>query len=135
MYKIGTVKEIPEIRKYVSVDGGMTDNPRPALYGAVYDAIVANKTLVSEEQEIVTISGRCCESDTLIKDIQLPKVEPGDILAVLNTGAYNYAMSSNYNKIPRPAVVLLRGDEDEIIVRRETYEDIVAKDMLPSWQK
>lgn len=135
LYKIGTVKEIPEIRKYVSVDGGMTDNPRPALYGAVYDAIVANKTLVSEEQEIVTISGRCCESDTLIKDIQLAKVEPGDILAVLNTGAYNYAMSSNYNRIPRPAVVLLKGDQDEIIVRRETYEDIAAKDMLPSWQK
>lgn len=134
LYEIGTIKEIPHIRKYISIDGGMTDNPRPALYNALYHAVVANKVDYNEEdEELVTISGRCCETDTLITDILLPKVEAGDILAVLNTGAYNYSMASNYNRLPKPAVVLLKGNQDEIIVQRETYEDVISKDKVPSW--
>lgn len=136
LYEIGTVKEIPHTRKYVSVDGGMADNPRPGLYDALYHAVVANKMAFSDEdEELVTVSGRCCETDTLITDVLLPKCEAGDILAVLNTGAYNYSMSSNYNRLPKPAVVLLKGDKDQVIVERETYEDIVSKDRLPNWYK
>ncbi|QSX08910.1 diaminopimelate decarboxylase [Alkalibacter rhizosphaerae] len=134
LYEIGTVKEVPHTRKYVSVDGGMTDNPRPALYNALYHAVIANKTsFEEEEEELVTISGRCCETDTLISDVVLPRCEAGDILAVLNTGAYNYSMASNYNRIPRPAVVLLKGDQDQLIVERETYDDLLLKDRLPDW--
>ncbi len=136
LYEVGTVKEIPHTRKYISVDGGMADNPRPALYDALYHAVVANKMVFSDdEEELVTISGRCCETDTLITDVLLPKCEPGDILAVLNTGAYNYSMASNYNRLPKPAVVLLKEDKDQIIVERETYEDIILKDRLPDWYK
>lgn len=136
LYEIGTVKEVPHTRKYISVDGGMTDNPRPALYNALYHAVVANRTEYTEdEEELVTISGRCCETDTLITDVLLPQSQAGDILAVLNTGAYNYSMASNYNRIPRPAVVLLKGDEDQVIVERETYEDLLRKDRLPDWYR
>ncbi|SHE56378.1 diaminopimelate decarboxylase [Alkalibacter saccharofermentans] len=136
LYEVGIVKEIPHTRKYISVDGGMADNPRPALYDALYHAVVANKMVFSDdEEELVTISGRCCETDTLITDVLLPKCEPGDILAVLNTGAYNYSMASNYNRLPKPAVVLLKDDKDQIIVERETYEDIILKDRLPDWYK
>ncbi len=132
LYTIGTIKEIPFIRKYISVDGGMADNPRPALYNAVYNAIIANKAN-EEATELVTVSGKCCETDTLIKDILLPKCESGDILAVLNTGAYNYSMSSNYNRLSIPSVVLLKGDDAEIIVERDSYERIVANDKMASW--
>lgn len=136
LYEIGTVKEVPHTRKYVSVDGGMTDNPRPALYGALYHAVIANRMEFSEEEEeLVTISGRCCETDTLITDVVLPGCQAGDFLAVLNTGAYNYSMASNYNRIPKPAVVLLKGSKDQIIVERETYEDLIRKDRLPDWYK
>lgn len=129
LYTTGTIKEIRGIRKYVSVDGGMADNPRPPLYGAKYTAIVANKTDV-EEKETVTIAGKCCESgDILIKDINLPKIQSGDILAVLSTGAYNYSMSSNYNRLPRPAVIMVKDGEDRLIVKRETYEDIIRNDI------
>lgn len=134
LYEIGTVKEVPHTRKYVSVDGGMTDNPRPALYGALYHAVIANRMdFAEEEEELVTISGRCCETDTLITDVVLPGCRAGDILAVLNTGAYNYSMASNYNRIPKPAVILLKGDKDQVIVERETYEDLIRKDRLPEW--
>lgn len=134
LYEIGTIKEIPHIRKYVSVDGGMADNPRPALYNSLHHAIVANKIDFTEDtEELVTISGKCCETDTLITDILLPKCEPGDILAVYHTGAYNYSMASNYNRLPKPAVVLLNGAKDEIMVERETYDDIISKDRIPSW--
>ncbi|MCL1912869.1 MAG: diaminopimelate decarboxylase [Eubacteriaceae bacterium] len=132
LYTVGIVKEIPFIRKYVSVDGGMTDNPRPALYGAVHNAALANKYDM-EKNDLVTISGKCCETDTLIKDILLPAVELGDIVVVFNTGAYNYAMSSNYNRICRPSVVLLSGDKDELIVKRDTYEQIARNDVVASW--
>jgi len=129
LYTIGSVKDIKGIRKYVSVDGGMTDNPRTALYQAEYDAIVANKA-VKNPEELVTIAGKCCESgDILIKDIKLPHIEYGDILAVLSTGAYNYSMSSNYNRLRKPAMIMIRNGVPRIIVKRETYEDLVRNDM------
>ncbi|MDD3839229.1 MAG: diaminopimelate decarboxylase [Clostridia bacterium] len=133
LYTIGTIKDIPNIRKYVSIDGGMTDNPRPALYQAKYDAIIANKATLSAS-EVVSIAGKCCESgDMLIRDIELPIAEPGDILAVFSTGAYTYSMASNYNRIPVPAVVLVNNGESSILVERETYEDLVSKDRVPYW--
>ena len=102
LYTVGAVKNIPSVRKYVAVDGGMTDNPRYILYGSKYEAILANKPN-EKPVETVTIAGKCCESgDILIKDIKMPVIETGDILAVLCTGAYNYSMASNYNRIPRP---------------------------------
>ena len=129
LYTIGAIKEIPGIRTYVSVDGGMPDNPRPSLYQAKYDAVVANK--VNEEAtETVTIAGKFCESgDILIWDLKVPRLERGDILAVLSTGAYNYSMSSNYNRIPRPAVVMLKDGKDRLIVKRESYEDLLRNDI------
>jgi diaminopimelate decarboxylase len=132
LYSVGTVKEIPFLRKYVSVDGGMADNPRPLLYNAVHHAVVANK-YDCEPNDLVTISGKCCETDTLIKDILIPQCERGDIIAVMNTGAYNYSMASHYNRLAVPAVVLLKGDRAEIIVKRDSYENLVINDMVPSW--
>lgn len=129
LYTIGTIKDIPGIRTYVSVDGGMPDNPRPSLYEAEYDGIIANKAN-APKNELVTIAGKCCESgDILIWDLKVPKVERGDILAVPSTGAYNYSMSSNYNRIPRPAVVMLNEGKDRLIVKRETYEDLLRNDI------
>lgn len=131
LYTIGSIKNIPGIRKYVAVDGGMGDNPRPALYQAVYEGMVANKAN-EEPKEVVSIAGKCCESgDMLIWDIKLPPVEPGDILAVSATGAYNYSMSSNYNMLPRPAMVLVKDGQADIIIERETYEDLLKKDTVP----
>lgn len=132
LYTIGTIKEIPYLRKYVSVDGGMADNPRPALYQAIHHAVVANR-YDEEPNDLVTVSGKCCETDTLIKDILIPKCQAGDILAVLNTGAYNYSMSSNYNRLKKPAVVLLKGDKAEVMVKRDTYENLIQNDVVPSW--
>ncbi len=132
LYTIGTIKEIPGLKKYLSVDGSLADNPRPALYQAKYHAIIANKC-DDEDLETVTIAGRACESDTLIENITLPKAESGDILAVMCTGAYNYSMASNYNRLPRPAVVLLKGDKAEYMVRRETVEQIMQNDVTPTW--
>lgn len=131
LYTVGSIKNIPSIRKYVAVDGGMTDNIRPALYQSKYEATLANK--VNEAcEEVVSIAGKCCESgDMLIWDINLPKVESGDILAVSATGAYNYTMSSNYNRIGRPAVVLVNSGQAEVIVKRETYDDLIRNDVLP----
>lgn len=131
LYTIGAIKEIPNVRTYISVDGGLPDNPRPALYQAKYDAIVANKAR-EELKEVVTIAGKCCETgDILIQDLKVPKVESGDILAVLNTGAYNYSMASNYNRLPRPAVVLICEGNPELIVEREEYEDLLRKEVVP----
>lgn len=130
LYTIGAIKDIPKVRKYVFVDGGMSDNPRPILYQAVYDAKLANKA-DKRPVEKVTIAGRFCESgDILIKDIQLPKIEVGDILAVLCTGAYGYSMASNYNRVGRPAMVLVNRGEATLIVKRESYEDLVANDAV-----
>jgi diaminopimelate decarboxylase len=131
LYTIGTMKDIPGVRKYVAVNGGMTDNPRPALYDAVYEAVLANRANDAPE-ETVSIAGKCCESgDMLIWDLQLPKVVPGDTLAVFCTGAYNYSMASNYNRIRRPAVVFVKDGAAEVVVRRETYEDLVTNDVVP----
>jgi len=131
LYTIGVVKEIPGVRTYVSVDGGMADNPRPALYGAKYHAIVANKASQPRTKK-VTVCGKSCESDTLITDLGTPEVTPGDILAVQTTGAYNYSMASNYNRLPRPAMVLVLDGQPDLIVEREDLEDLVRMDRVPA---
>jgi len=132
LYRVGSIKKIHGIRTYVAVDGGMADNPRPALYQAKYEAMVANKAN-APLTEVVSITGKCCESgDMLIWDICLPQVVSGDIIAVSSTGAYNYSMSSNYNRLPRPAVVLVKDGQADVIVVRETYEDLVRNDIIPA---
>jgi diaminopimelate decarboxylase len=136
LYTIGNIKEIPGIRKYLIVDGGMTDNPRPILYEAKYEGILANKINSILPKEVVTIAGKCCESgDILIKDLKLPLASPGDLLVVFTTGAYHYSMSSNYNRLPRPAVVLVNQGKDDVIVKKETYADVVRNDTVPEWFK
>lgn len=131
LYQIGSSKEIPQVRKYISVNGGMSDNLRPALYQAEYEACVANR-MNEEATQVVSIAGKCCESgDMLIWDTHLPEVKPGDILAVPSTGAYGYAMSNNYNRIARPAVVFVKDGKAELVVKRETLEDIIKNDLLP----
>jgi len=131
LYRIGSQKNIPNVRKYIAVDGGMTDNLRPALYQAVYEAAIANK-MNQPATELVSIAGKCCESgDMLIWDVKLPPAEAGDILAVPCTGAYGYSMSSNYNRIPRPAVVFVKDGKAELVVKRETFADVIRNDVLP----
>lgn len=131
LYTIGSIKEIPGIRTYAAIDGGMPDNPRPALYGSKYEAVVANKANDTSENT-VTIAGKCCETgDILIRDLKVPEIECGDYLAVLNTGAYNYSMANNYNKVPRPAVILVNEGNAEVIVERETYENLIARYSIP----
>ncbi|WP_028775713.1 diaminopimelate decarboxylase [Shimazuella kribbensis] len=132
LYTVGTMKEIPGIRKYIAVDGGIADNPRPAIYDAKYEAMLANRAN-EEATDLVSVAGKCCESgDMLIWDVTLPLVQKGDLLAISCTGAYNYSMASNYNRLPKPAVVLVQNGRAEVIVERETYEDIVKKDKIPS---
>ncbi len=127
VYEVGSIKQVPNERKFISVDGGMADNPRPITYQAKYTAVVANK-MNSKELEKVTIAGRYCETgDILIKDIELPKVTHGDLITVFSTGAYNYSMSSNYNLAPRAACVLVNNEKSEVIIERETYDDIISK--------
>ena len=129
LYTVGAVKEIKGIKKYVFVDGGMADNPRYIMYESKYDALLANRAN-EKPDDVVTIAGKCCESgDVLVKDAHLPKAKPGDILAVLATGAYNYSMSSNYNRLPKPPVVMVSNGEDKLVVRRETYEDLLRNDL------
>ena len=129
LYTIGSVKEIPNVRTYVSVDGGMADNPRHIMYGSEYEAVLVEKP-EEEPQVTVTIAGKCCESgDVLIRDAKLPKMEAGDLLAVQATGAYNYSMASNYNRIPRPPVVMVKDGVASLAVRRETYEDLLKCDL------
>jgi diaminopimelate decarboxylase len=129
LYKVGSEKEVPEVRKYLAVDGGMSDNIRPALYEAKYDAILANRPLDAVE-ETVSIAGKCCESgDMLIWDLPLPKSGRGDLLAVFCTGAYGYSMANNYNRIPRPAVVFVEKGESRLVIKRESYEDLVRLDV------
>ena len=130
VYTVGSVKEIKDIRTYVSVDGGMTDNPRYALYKSEYTMLLPERP-EAERTEVVTVAGRNCESgDLLGENISLPKLSAGDLLAVLTTGAYNYSMASNYNRVPRPPVVMVKDGEDKLIVRRETYEDIISNDLM-----
>lgn len=131
LYMAGSVKEVKGIRKYLAVDGGMGDNPRPALYGSKYTAIVANRANEAAV-ETVSIAGKCCESgDMLIWDCDLPSVTAGDIIAVFATGAYNYTMSSNYNRLPRPAMVLVNNGSADLILKRESYEDLIRNDLIP----
>jgi len=130
LYKVGAIKEIPGIKKYVCVDGGISDNIRPALYGAKHAALVANKAL-REEREMVAIAGKLCESgDILVKDINLPKVCHGDIITIPVCGAYSIPMASNYNAMPRPAVVMVKEGQARLIRRRETYQDLMSLDLM-----
>lgn len=129
LYTVGGIKDIKNVRKYVSVDGGMGDNPRYIMYESEYTAVVANNA-DAPRTETVTIAGKCCESgDLLLKDAKMPKIEVGDTLAVLATGAYNYSMASNYNRIPRPAVVAVSEGNAKVVVKRESYEDLVRNDL------
>lgn len=129
LYTIGSMKEVPEVRKYIAVDGGMSDNIRPALYGASYSSMIANKAKAALT-ETYTVAGKCCESgDKLIEQANLPEAVSGDILAVFCTGAYGYSMASNYNRIARPAVVFVEKASHQLAVRRETHEDIISLDL------
>lgn len=149
LYRVGTVKDIPGVRRYVSVDGGMTDNIRPALYDARYECVLANRSgsaatavspgsthgeAPSEESELVTISGKCCESgDILIRDVRLPSPKRGDLLAIFSTGAYCASMASNYNKLPFLPVVMTNQSREKgqhrLVVRRQTYQDLISRDI------
>lgn len=129
LYTVGAVKTIPNIRTYVSVDGGMCDNPRYILYSSDYDVLCANKA--NEPRDFkVTVAGKCCESGDLIQEnTAIQHVEHGDIIAVLSTGAYNYSMASNYNRIPRPPVVMVKDGQSRVIVKGESYEDLIRNDI------
>lgn len=135
LYTAGNIKDIKDIRKYIAIDGGMFDNPRYALYDAKYEVVNCDKMNVSDVEK-VTIAGKCCESgDIIAKDVVIPKVESGDILAVLSTGAYNYSMASNYNRNPIPAMVGVKGDNADFIVKRQSYEDLARLDAVPEFLK
>lgn len=131
LYTLGSSKQVPKGKTYQAVDGGMADNPRPSMYKADYLAEIADKPSDNPVQT-VTIAGRFCESgDILIREINLPKIEEGDILCVFNTGAYNFSMASNYNRVSRPEMVLVNNSQSDIIVKRETLDDLVSKDLIP----
>lgn len=130
-YTIGSQKTVPGIRTYIAVDGGMSDNPRPITYQSVYRAVVANQ-VSAPATETVTVAGKHCESgDIVIKQAHLPPTQSGDVLVVLSTGAYNYSMASNYNRLPRPAAVLVNAGEANIILQRESNADLIRHDRLP----
>ena len=129
LYTVGAVKEIPGIRTYASIDGGMTDNPRYALYQSKYTALVAARA-GEPATSTITLAGRCCETGDLIgKDLPMQPVHVGDVVAVLSTGAYNYSMASNYNRVPRPPVVMIKDGESRLVVRRESLDDIIRNDI------
>ncbi|MEN1969109.1 diaminopimelate decarboxylase [Lentibacillus sp. N15] len=129
LYSVGAMKQIPGVRQYLSVDGGMTDNLRPALYQAKYEGIIANKAELSSTQT-VSIAGKCCESgDMLIWDLPVPDIDDGDVLAVFSTGAYGYSMANHYNRFPKPAVVFVENETAKLVVARETYQDVVKFDL------
>ena len=131
LYTTGSSKQVPNGTKYVAVDGGMADNPRPSLYQAKYTAEIANDT-EGRDYEKVTIAGRYCESgDILIEEIALPRIKAGDILCVYNTGAYNYSMASNYNRAEKPAMVLVNNSQSDMIVNRESLEDLISLEDIP----
>lgn len=130
LYTVGSVKEIPDFRNYISVDGGMPDNPRYALYQSQYTALIANRANAPRDYR-ATVAGRCCESgDLLGENMEIQRAKRGDILAVLVTGAYNYSMASNYNRLPRPPVIMVKDGKPYVAVKRESYEDIVANDVM-----
>ncbi|MCB5950750.1 diaminopimelate decarboxylase [Enterococcus sp. BWT-B8] len=128
LYKVGSQKVIPDIRHYVSVDGGMGDNIRPALYDAVYTAALANRVSEGNKSEVALVGKYCESGDVLIKSIELPDLIAGDLLAMSSTGAYGYSMANNYNRNPRPAVIFVEDGKDTLVVRRETYEDLISLD-------
>lgn len=131
LYTVGAIKDIPGVKKYVAVDGGMFDNPRYALYQSKYTALLANRAN-EEPTELVSIAGKCCESGDLIAvNVSLPKANMGDLLAVLSTGAYNYSMAMNYNRNLIPPCVLVRDGEAEYIVKPQSYEDLNRNDVIP----
>ena len=129
LYRAGSVKQIPGFKNYVSIDGGMPDNPRFALYESPYTVVSAAR--MNEDADFVcTVAGRCCESGDLIQEgVSLPLPRRGDVIAVLTTGAYNYSMASNYNRIPRPPMVALANGEERLILKRETFSDLVQNDL------
>ena len=130
LYTVGSVKEIPGFKNYISVDGGMPDNPRYALYQSQYTALIANRANAPRDYR-ATLAGRCCESgDLLGENMEIQSAKRGDILAVLVTGAYNYSMASNYNRLPRPPIVMIKDGEPIVAVKRESYEDITANDVI-----
>lgn len=131
LYTVGVVKHVHGVRTYVSVDGGLSDNPRPVMYDALYRASIANKMNEEPVLEGVRVSGAHCETDTLIPELALQEVDPGDILAVYGTGAYNHAMSSNYNRFCRPAMVLVHDGQADVIYRREELADLLRQDVMP----
>lgn len=129
LYTVGSVKEIPGVRNYVAVDGGMTDNPRYILYQSAYDVLLANHADRAPDYT-ATVAGRCCESGDLIQEnVKMGKPKAGDLIAVLSTGAYNYSMASNYNRVCRPPVIMVRGGSPRVVVRRESYEDLIRNDL------
>ena len=131
LYKIGASKQVPNGTKYVAVDGGMADNPRPSMYNSKYSAVIANKPFDLDSLQKVTIAGRFCESgDILIKNIELPNPQKNDILCVFNTGAYNFSMASNYNRVQKPAMVLVNNSQSDMIVKRETLDDLISHDRI-----
>ena len=131
LYTVGSSKDVPDVRRFVSVDGGMADNIRPAIYDARYSALVANRVL-DERVERVTVAGKYCESgDILLRDADLPPLVPGDILAMPTAGAYALAMAGNYNASLRPAIVLVKDGQSHLIRRREIYEDLMRCDVWP----
>jgi diaminopimelate decarboxylase len=128
-YRVGTVKEIPGVRTYVSVDGGMSDNTRPMLYDARYEALIADRAGETPDTP-ATVAGMHCESgDVLVRDIVLAAPRVGDVLVTPATGAYGYAMASNYNGVPRPPVIFCRDGEARVVVRRESWDDLLARDV------
>lgn len=134
LYTVGAVKDIPDVRTYMSVDGGMTDNIRTALYDAQYDGIIVNKAYERRDTK-VTVAGKVCESaDIVVKEIMLPYPEPGDIFAQFSTGAYHYSMSSNYNQLPKPAVVFTYQGKSKLVIRRQTFDDLIAFDVQEDYQ-
>ena len=127
-YRVGTVKEIPGVRTYVAVDGGMSDNLRPMLYGSRYEAVIADRAGDAADT-VATIAGKHCESgDVLIRDTDLASPGVGDVLVTPATGAYGYAMANNYNGVPRPPVIFCRDGEARVVVRRESWDDLLARD-------
>ena len=135
LYTVGAIKDIPGVRKYVAVDGGMFENPRYALYQSKYTAMLANRAN-EKPTEVVSVAGKCCESgDIVCANVSLPKAETGDILAVLSTGAYNYSMASNYNRNLIPPVVLVKEGEGTYIVKPQSYEDLIRNDVIPDYLK
>ena len=134
LYSVGMIKDIKDVKKYVCIDGGMGDNPRFALYQAKYSAVVANNAN-AKPTEKVTLAGKCCESGDVIATVDLPEVKRGDIIAVFTTGAYNYSMASNYNRNPIPPVVLVKDGKADYIVKPQSIDDIMARDVSPEWIK